>query len=135
DLPAHVLFAVPAPRDEPGVDVEPAAVAGLVHGLGADDVRADAVVEGQLLGRAPGVLQVVELAPLALAGIRARAHVAHHALHVAEHEAGQAQAAAARPGRVLLVEVQLAGAVRVAGHAQVVGASDVDAELDRVVAG
>ncbi len=66
DVALQVDVAHAADADLAGVDVQPAAVARLVHGLRVDDVGPQPVVEGQLRGGAPGVLDVEELAPLGL---------------------------------------------------------------------
>ena len=115
-------------------EIEPAAVAGGVDGLGIDHVETQAVVEGQFLRGTPGVLRVVEVSPLALAGIRARADEPRKVGDIAEQEGRRADAAGAIERRALRVEGQLAGAVVVGRHAQVIGAAHVDAELEGVVA-
>src|SRR5206468_3589952 len=48
------------------VDVEEAAVAGLIHRLRIDHVQTQAVVERQLAVGAPGVLRIIEMTPLPL---------------------------------------------------------------------
>src|SRR6185503_14726586 len=99
DVAGEVHVADAADAQLTGVDVQPAAVARFVDGLRVDDVRAQAVVDGQLRAGAPRVLHVVELPPLALPRVRVRAHVPPQAGHVAEQEGGDADAAAARSGR------------------------------------
>ena len=98
-----------------------------------DDVEAHAVVEGQLLCHTPGVFNVVEVAPLPLSCIRLRAVVAPEIRRIAQQKSGQTEASAFRPARAVLAEGQLARAVRVARHPQVVGAPEIDAELHRMV--
>ncbi len=124
----------PADLDQAGIEVEEPAVAGLVDRLRVDDVEPQAVVDRRLRVQPPGVLRVVEVAPLALARVHRRADVAPERGHVTEHEARQRQTAAGRPARAVVGERQLAGAVPVARHAQVVRAAHVDAELHAVAA-
>jgi hypothetical protein len=114
------------------VVVEPAAVAGLVDGLRVDDREPEAEVERQLVVRAPGVLQVVEVPPLPLARVRRRADVALEERHVAEQERREPEPAARRSDRAVGVKLQLARPMRVARHAQVVRAADVDPGLEGV---
>ncbi len=114
-------------------DVEEARVAGGVDRLRHDVLEAQAVVEGQLARRAPGVLRVDEPAPLLLARVRARADVPSIGGDVTQEERGEPHPAAARSLRPLRVEVDLARAVVVARHAQVVGAPHVEPHLDRVL--
>ena len=134
DVAGQVDVAHAAHPDLAGVDVQPAAVARLVDRLRVVDVGAQAVVEGQLRGGAPGVLDVVEVPPLALPRVRARADEALEEGHVAQEEGGEAEPAAVRAARPVVAEAELARPVGVARDAQVVGAADVDAELHGVVA-
>ncbi len=133
-VPGQVDVAHAPHSDLAGVDVEPATVARSVDGLGVVDVGPEAVVNGQLVRGPPGVLDVVEMAPLPLARIRVRAHEAGEGADVPEEEGGEAEPATIRPDGPVLAEGQLTGSVGVAGDPQVVGASDVEAELRGVVA-
>ena len=96
DVAVQADAADAANEDLAGVEVQPAAVAGLVHRLRIDDVEAQAVVHGQLRVGSPRVLRVVEVPPLPFACIRARADVAGEARDVAEQEGRQAEPAAVR---------------------------------------
>jgi len=66
------------------VDVEPAPVPRFVDRLRVVDVRPQPIVEGQLRCRPPGVLHIIEVPPLPLASIRARADEAPEGRHVPE---------------------------------------------------
>ena len=125
---------MPGRQDFAGAQVDEAAFAGAVHGLRTIEFPAQAVVHGQLLGDAPGVLPIEEPAILCLAGIVYGADVALEELHVAQQERGQTGTAAVGSLRAGGIEVELPGAVLVAGDAQVVGAADVGAELEGVIA-
>src|SRR5207247_115401 len=116
------------------VDVEEARVARLVDALRHDVLQPDAVAEGPFRRGPPGVLSVDEPARLPLAGVVVRADVAAVSRHVPEQEGRQAYASAARTLRAFGVEVDLAGAVVIARHAQVEGPPDVEPDLRRVVA-
>src|SRR5262245_30987490 len=74
------------------------------------------------------------MAPLPLARVGVGTDIAGQPGDVAEHEAGERQPAAARTARAIVFEVELAGAMPVARHAQVEGAPHVDTELHRVIA-
>ena len=75
-------------------EIDPRAVPGFVDRLRVDDVEPQAIVERQLRVEPPGVLRVVEVAPLPLARVRAGADVAGELRHVSQHERGEAEAAA-----------------------------------------
>src|SRR5207245_11444267 len=125
-VPGQVDVAEARDADLAGVDVEPAPVARPVHGLRVDDVGPQPVVERQLRRGSPGVLYVIELAPLPLAGVRVRADEAAEVAGVPQQERGEPETAPVRPRRALLVEGQLAGAVRVARDPEDAGRTAAD---------
>ena len=83
---------------------------------------------------APGVLRVVEVAPLALARVRVRARVTVEERHVTEQERREAESTTRPPTRAVGIEVELTGPMAVARHPQVVRTTHVSAELEAVVA-
>src|SRR5206468_7831360 len=62
-----------------------------------------------------------------------RTDIACDLVDVAEQERRERQATAGGPDRAFELEGELSRPVLIARHAQVVGAADVDAELDRVI--
>src|SRR5579859_2593440 len=111
------------------------ALAFAVDGLGRVELPANAKVKGKIWRDAPTVLDVGEDAILRFLGVDRRAYIAAEAGDVAEQEGCQPDTAAcARILCVFATEGQLAGAVGVAGYTQIPGVSQIDAELDAVIA-
>src|SRR5882672_10814020 len=65
------------------------ALADIADGLRVDEIEPQAVVQRQLAVGMPRVLRVIEMAPLAFAGVGERAGVAPEFCHVAEQERGE----------------------------------------------
>src|SRR5688572_7016295 len=72
------------------------------------------------------------MTPLPLPRVGAGADVAAEAGHVADQEGSESEPLTSRPAGALRAELELTRAVRVARNAQVIGATNVDAELNRV---
>src|SRR5204863_3178792 len=128
--------------NERGRDVDSAAVHGRqqeaavlsrVDRLRIDDVESQTVVGRQLLRATPGVLHVVRAPPLALGRVYCRTDIPIEPADLTEEERREAQSPAIGTLRLLRIEVELAGPMPVARHAQVPGSAHIDAELDRVV--
>ena len=134
DVAVHADAVLAGDHDFAGGEVLEAAVVLAVDVLREVDLPAQADVHGELRRDLPGVLHVGEEAVLPFGGLGGVADVAGERVHLAEQERCQAEAAAVRTLRGGRVEGELAGAVRVAGHAQVLLVAPVDAELERVVA-
>ena len=134
DVTVQADAADPDHPDLARVEIEEPGVARLVDGLRVDDIEPQPVVERQLVVHPPGVLRVVEVAPLSLARVRIRADVPAEVRHVADEEGRESKPARTRERGPVAAERQFARTVRIARHAQVVRAANVDAELEAVVA-
>src|ERR1700682_2569355 len=119
--------------DLSGTQVKLGAIAGLVNRLGEQKFPAHPIVDLELRGDAPLVLCVEEPTPLALACIGAGTDVAAEPGDFTEQERGVAQTLLGRgtatgdEAGVIRAEVELAGAVAVAGHSKVQGVTDIGA--------
>src|SRR5262249_33090048 len=99
-----------------------------------DDIKAQAVVDRQLRPDAPGVLPVIKMSPLALASVGVGADVTAKTGYITQQESRQAKSSTVHACASAIVEGQFTRAMGVARHPQIIGAADVGAELERVIA-
>src|ERR1700744_3229209 len=111
------------------VEVGETSSSGRIDGLGKDDVPTDTVVEGESRSDAPAILRVKAAAVLPV-GCGAAVDVEGLELRDLAFE----DRADARPCACAVAEDQQAGAVGVAGIAQIEGVTQVRAEADGMVA-
>src|SRR3954468_10915696 len=112
--------------------VEKPGISRLVDRLRINDVEPQAVVQRDSCVRTPGILRVIEVPPLAFGRVRLRARVPPEIRDVTEQERGEPEPSGTLERCSIRAERQLAGSMRVARDSQVVGAPNVDAELEVV---
>ena len=111
-----------------------AAVAFSINEFGEVNLPAQSIAQRQLRGYTPGVLPVVEHAPLLVDSIRGAADEPRERGYITEQEGRQVHSAYVAVPSARLRECQLAGTVLVAGYPKVGGKADVSTKLEGVVA-
>ncbi len=121
-------------QDFARAEIDIAAVSRAIYGLRPIQLPTQTVIDRKFLGDAPSVLAIKEPAILLFTRIGFRTDVALEQLHITEQECSETRAPAAHSLCTGGIEGKLAGAVLVAGDAQIVSLANVGAEFKRVVA-
>src|SRR5579884_337712 len=122
DVAVETIRSIAGDSDNTFNDIGKSTFPFSVHGLWEVVLPTKSIVDRQFRCSAPSVLTIEEPALLSFGSVKARADVAVHKAHVPEKESREIQAAessarfrATRSDAV--IEVQLAGAIRIAWNA------------------
>src|SRR6185436_7999208 len=109
-------------------------IAWIIDSLWINDIQSQAISKSELLTRSPRVLRVVEMAPLFLTRVVARADETFEKCYITDQKCRDSKPlslklAVYRSACPVLAKREFPGAMIVARHSQVKGAPNIDAEL------